>query len=118
MLFLAAALAGLALYTGWTRAAWTINGPIRNSDDSLSYWWFILSYLVGALIFALGHFSPGGGGGIAALLVCVVLIELWTGIQFGRVRIIRFSDNPGGFFAETTLWLILALLVAVASLPH
>jgi len=112
MIYVAAALLGLALYCGWTGAAWTVNGPIRSSEDSMSFWGFVLSYLAGALVFALGGLSQGGGY-FAAFLVCIALIQLWTGIQLSRVRIIRFRDNPGGFFAGTTFWLIGALALVL-----
>ena len=112
-----ALLVGFALYTGWTGAAWTLNGPVRSDEDSTSYWGFILSYLAGALIFAIGGFSAGSSGGIAAVLVCVALVELWSGIQLSKYRgIIRYRDNPGGFFAETTLWLIAGLAAALIGL--
>jgi len=109
MIYVAAVLLGLALYCGWTGAAWTVNGPIRSSEDSMSFWGFVLSYLAGALVFALGGLSRGNSY-FAAFLVCLVLVELWSGIQLGKYRIIYFRDNPGGFFAGTTLWPILALV--------
>jgi len=112
MIYVAAALLGLALYCGWTGAAWTLNGPIRSSEDSLSFWGFVLSYLASALIFALNGLSQGESY-FAVLVVCIVLIELWTGIQLSRHSLIRFRDNPGGFFAGTTFWLIGALALVL-----
>ena len=108
MIYMAAALLALALYCGWTGAAWTVNGPIRSSEDSTSYWGFVLSYLAGALVFALDGLSQGNSY-FAVFVVCYVLIQLWSGIQLGRFGLVHFRDNPGGFFAGTTLWLILAL---------
>ena len=53
---------------------------------------------------------------VAGFVVCVVLIELWTGLQIGRYCILNFEDNPGSFLAGTTLWLIMTLGVTIVGL--
>ena len=112
---MAALLVGVAIYCGWTGAAWCLEGSIRHADNPESFWAFIVLYLGSGFVCAIIGLSARSSDGLvlAGVLVAVALPCALTGRIPTRNSIVRIEEDEGGFWAYIAMILVIAVVAAL-----